>query len=114
MTPPFWRWLLSLAPVRLWAMILLAFSALMAPGPVVWVLVYKPWPDDTAAQRIGILGITIYALLTIAGIGMAALALVKVHAKTLAGEITIEGDDEPPQRAATATVTVEAKASPAQ
>lgn len=106
--PPFLRWLLSLAPIRLWAMILLAFSALMAPGPVVWVLVYRPWPDDTAAQRIGILGVTIYALLVIAGIGMAALALVKVHAKTIAGEITVEGDDGPPPPAVEVNVKAQA------
>lgn len=102
MPPTFLRWLVGLAPVRLWAMILLAFSALMAPGPVVWVLVKGDWPADTSGQRIAILGVTIYALLVIAGIGMAALALVKVHAKTIAGEITVEGDDDHPET----TVTV--------
>lgn len=109
--PPtsFFRWLVSLAPIRLWAMILLAFSALMAPGPVVWVLVYGAWPIGTAQQRIAILGFSVYGLLVIAGIGMAALATVKVHAKTIAGEITVEGDDDD-HHAPTAEATVTVKA----
>jgi hypothetical protein len=93
--PPndFPRWLLSLAPIRLWAIIHVSLLAMLLAGPIVWVLVYGEWPQNTAAQRIAILGCTIYGLLLIAGAGQVALAMVKVHAKTLAGEFTIEGDE---------------------
>jgi len=91
--PPFWRWLLSLAPIRLWAIIFITILALLLPGPIVWVLVYGDWPESTAAQRIAILGFTIYGLMGIALAGQVSNAMVKVHAKTLAGEITVEGDD---------------------
>jgi hypothetical protein len=102
--PPFWRWLLGLAPIRLWAIVLVTILALLLPGPVVWVLVYGDWPESTAAQRIAILGFTIYGLMAIALAGQVSNAMVKVHAKTLAGEITVEGDDGPKPRALDAKI----------
>lgn len=103
---PFVRWLLSLAPVRLWGLILGGPPMLAFCSWVVWIVWKGDWPASAAAQRLTILGYGLYIALAIVAVIIIALAAVKVKGKSLVGEFEVDGDEHDDVPPSTTTVQV--------